>query len=256
MLTFNNFQLLILIGNLFWPFVRILAFISTGPIFNHQHVNKKIKIILSAIISAIISPFLPHVDFNLFSFIGLLLLLQQVLIGVALGFVSQFLFSAINFSGEVVGLQMGLSFATFFSGNNYNIGSSVLSRILNILVLFLFLAVNAHLYLISALINSFYSIPISINYFNINIFSNLLKFSSSIFINSVMFVLPIMIFLLLSNLMMSFLNRLSPQISIFSIGFPLNLSIGILMLYYLTSNSISFFQGMFNELFLFISHTF
>ena len=78
----------------------------------------------------------------------------------------------------------------------------------------------------------------------------------SIFLNSIMLIFPIMIFLLLSNLIMSILNRLSPQISIFSVGFPLNLLIGILMLYYLMSISFPIFNNLLNQLMFFLSSTF
>ncbi|QFQ31933.1 flagellar biosynthetic protein FliR [Buchnera aphidicola] len=255
MLTFNNLQLITIISNFFFPLVRILAFFSTVPVFNDYHVNKSTKIVLSVLISWIISPFLPQIKIELFSLSGLLVLLEQILIGVTLGFTCQFLFATINFSGELIGLQMGLSFATFFNANN-NIGVSVTSRLLNILMLSFFLSINAHLYLISILIYSFHSLPINIICFNNSIFFSLLKFSSNIFLNSIMLIFPIIIFLLLSSLIMSILNRLSPQISIFSIGFPLNLLIGILMLYYLMLISFPVFSYLFNQLVLFLSNTF
>ncbi|QIQ41139.1 MAG: flagellar biosynthetic protein FliR [Buchnera aphidicola (Aphis urticata)] len=255
MLTFNNLQLVTIISNFFWPLVRILSFFSTVPVFNDQHINKKTKIVLSILISWIVFPFLPQVKIQLFSLVGLLLLLEQILIGITLGFTCQFLFATINFSGELIGLQMGLSFATFFNANN-NIGVSIISRLLNILMLSFFLSINAHLYLINILINSFYSIPINILFFNHSIFSIILQFASNIFVNSIMLIFPIIIFLLLSNLIMSILNRLSPQISIFSIGFPLNLLIGILMLYYLVLISFPIFNNLLNQLMLFLSNTF
>ncbi|CAL4318882.1 Flagellar biosynthetic protein FliR [Buchnera aphidicola (Protaphis terricola)] len=256
MLTFDNFQLLAIFSNIFWPFVRILSFFLTVPIFNDQHINNKTKIIFSALISWIIFPFLPKINIEIFSYFGIVLLLEQILIGITMGFACQFLFSAINFSGELIGLQMGLSFATFFNTNN-NIGISIISRLLNILMLLFFISINMHLYLIFILVNSFYSIPISTFFLNTDIFFTLLKFSSSIFLNSLMFVLPIMLFLLLSNLIMSILNRLSPQISIFSIGFPLNLLIGILVLYYFISfSSFYFFNNFITQLVNFLSYTF
>lgn len=255
MLTFNSFQLITIISSFFWPLVRILSFFATVPVFNDQHINTKTKIVLSILISWIIFPFLPKVNIELFSCIGFLLLLEQILIGIILGFTCQFLFATINFSGELIGLQMGLSFATFFNANN-NIGVSIISRLLNILMLSLFLSINAHFYLISILINSFYSIPINIFFLKNNIFVILLKFSSNIFLNSIMLILPIIIFLLLSNLIMSILNRLSPQMSIFSIGFPLNLLVGIITLYYLVSISFPIFNNLLNQLILFLSDNF
>ncbi|AAM67647.1 flagellar biosynthetic protein FliR [Buchnera aphidicola] len=255
MLTFNSFNLAILISNFFWPLVRILAFFSTAPIFNDQNVNKKVKIILSFLIAFLIKPFLPKVNVELFSIIGLFLLFQQILIGIALGLTCQFLFAAFTLSGEIIALQIGLSFANFFNSNRY-IGTSLISRWLNILNLLFFLTLNVHLYLVFMLIDSFYKIPVDVNFLSANIFFIFLKFSSNIFLNGVMFALPIMIFFLISTLIMSILNRLSPQISIFSIGFPLNLLIGILILYYLMSMSFPFFKSLVNQLISFIFYTF
>lgn len=251
MLTFNSLQLAMFISNFFWPLIRILSFFAIAPFFNDENINKKIKIILSILLTALIEPFLPEVHIKLFSVISLFVILQQILIGIALGFTCQFLFSAFNLSGEIIGLQMGLSFANFFNANRY-VGISIVSRWINILILFLFLTVNAHLYLIVILVDSFYTMPINMNFISSNFFWSLLKFSSSIFLNGIIFVLPIMIFLLLSTLIMSILNRLSPQISIFSIGFPLNLLVGMLIIYYLTSIIFPFFKKSLNQLITFL----
>ncbi|AEO08448.1 flagellar biosynthetic protein FliR [Buchnera aphidicola str. Ak (Acyrthosiphon kondoi)] len=255
MLTFNNLQLITLIGNFFWPMVRILAFFSAAPIFNDKLINRKNKIVLSAIISSLISPFLPEVHTALFSYFGFLLLFQQILIGIVLGFTAQFLFVTVNLAGEIIGLQMGLSFATFFN-SNIHIGTSIISRLLNVLTLFFFLILNAHLYLITILINSFHSIPIDGYFLNVNIFFILLKFSGSIFLNSILFVLPVMIVLLSLGFIMSLMNRLSPQISIFSIGFSLNLLVGILTLYFLMPIVFPIFKKILSDLMFFITSIF
>lgn len=255
MLTFNSFQLITLISNFFLPMVRILSFFSAAPIFNDKLINRKNKIVLSVMISWLIAPFLPEVHTLLFSYFGFLLFLQQILIGIVLGFTAQLLFVTVNLSGEIIGLQMGLSFATFFNSNSH-IGTSIIARLLNILTLFFFLILNAHLYLISILIESFYSMPVDSYFLNVNIFFVLLKFSGCIFLNSILFISPVMIFLLSISFVMSLLNRLSPQISIFSIGFPLNLLVGIIVLYFLIPVTFPFFEKMLNDWMLFIKNIF
>ncbi|WP_425619705.1 flagellar biosynthetic protein FliR [Buchnera aphidicola] len=255
MLTFNSFELMQLISNFFWPMVRILSFLSVLPIFNNTIFNKKNKIILSGIISWLISPFLPEVHIILFSFMGLLLFFQQILIGVVLGFIAQFIFITIDLAGEFISLQMGLSFATIFN-SHIHIGNSIISRLLNILTLFIFLACNTHLHLISILIDSFYSMPIDTYVLNANIFFVLLKFSSYFFVNGIILILPIVIILLVLSCMMSILNRLSPQISIFSIGLPLNLFFGIFILYFLIPNILPFLENLIHETIVFINYNF
>lgn len=253
MLTFNSLQLITLISNFFWPMIRVLSFFSVAPIFKEKLINRKNKILLSGMISWLVWPFLPEVHTVLFSYFGFLLILQQILIGIVLGFTAQLLFATINLSGEIIGLQMGLSFATFFN-NNSQIGTSIISRFLNILALFVFITLNIHLYLISIVIDSFYSMPIDGYFLNVNIFFILLKFSSSIFLNGLLLVLPIMIILLSISFVMSLLNRLSPQISIFSIGFPLNLILGMLMLYFLIPVMLPFLKKILDDLIFFMNN--
>lgn len=53
-------------------------------------------------------------DVPIFSIGALWQAMQQILIGIALGFTMQFAFAAVRTAGELIGLQMGLSFATFF----------------------------------------------------------------------------------------------------------------------------------------------
>lgn len=95
----------------------------------------------------------------LFSSAALWVAIQQILIGVALGVTMQFAFAAVRLSGEVIGLQMGLSFATFFDPSG-GPNMPVLSRLLNILVTLLFLSFDGHLWLISLLADSFHTLPI------------------------------------------------------------------------------------------------
>ncbi|QCI21405.1 flagellar biosynthetic protein FliR [Buchnera aphidicola (Hyadaphis tataricae)] len=255
MFTLNSFQLLTLISSIFWPMVRILSFFSIAPVFNDKLINKKIKIGLAVIISFLISPVLPEVHTVLFSYFGILLLFQQILIGFVLGFTAQLLFAVVNFSGEIIGLQMGLSFANFFNSNSH-IGASIISRLLNIIFFLFFLSLNVHLYLIAILVDSFYSMPIDYYFLNSSIFLILLKFSSHIFLSGLLLIFPVIITLLTVSCVMSIANRFAPQISIFSIGFPLNLLAGIFALYYLSSIVFPFFENSLHELMYFISQTF
>ncbi|QNS01827.1 MAG: flagellar biosynthetic protein FliR [Buchnera aphidicola (Pentalonia nigronervosa)] len=243
MITFNSTQLIALISSFFWPLIRIFSFFSTAVFFDNKIISRKSKIILSSLISWLIFPFLPTIDIELFSCFGIITCFYQILIGIVLGLTTQFIFSAISLSGEIIGLQMGLSFATFFNHNNY-IGVSIISRFLNILMFCFFLALNAHLDIISVLVNSFNSIPINIVFIHKNTFLILLQFFSHIFLDSIILIFPIMICLLALNFVMSLLNRISSQISIFSIGFPLNLLIGMLMLYLLISDMLPIFKNM------------
>ncbi len=113
MITLDSSQLVHWISQFFWPMVRILALIATAPVLSERAISKRVKIGLAAMITWLLVPLLPPVNVTLFSPAGFMLLIQQMLIGIAIGFTMQFAFAAVRAAGELIGLQMGLSFATF-----------------------------------------------------------------------------------------------------------------------------------------------
>ncbi len=184
----------------FWPLLRVLALISTAPILSERSVPKRVKLGLGFIITIVIAPSLPATNVPIFSGDALWLALQQILIGIALGFTMQFAFAAIRTAGELIGLQMGLSFATFFDpGSNLNM--PVLARFMDMLALLLFLTFNGHLWLISMLVDTFHTLPIGGDPVNSNAFLALTRAGGLIFLNGLMLALPVITLLLTLNLM-------------------------------------------------------
>lgn len=248
MLTLDSNQLMLWVGQFFWPLVRLLALFSTAPIFSERAVSKKVKIGLAVMITWILAPQLPPTNVTLFSVGGFWLLIQQILIGIALGFTMQFAFAAVRMAGELIGLQMGLSFATFFDpGSRLNM--PVLARFLDMLAMLLFLTFNGHLWLISLLADSFHTLPIGGDPLNANAFLALAKAGGLIFLNGMRLALPLIILLLTINLALGLLNRVAPQLSVFAIGFPITLSIGILTIGILMPLLAPFCEHLFSEVF-------
>ncbi len=248
MLTLDSNQLMLWVGQFFWPLVRLLALFSTAPIFSERAVSKKVKIGLAVMITWLLAPQLPPTNVTLFSVGGFWLLIQQILIGIALGFTMQFAFAAVRMAGELIGLQMGLSFATFFDpGSRLNM--PVLARFMDMLAMLLFLSFNGHLWLISLLADSFHILPIGGDPLNANAFLALAKAGGLIFLNGMRLALPLIILLLTINLALGLLNRVAPQLSVFAIGFPVTLSIGILTIGILMPLLAPFCEHLFSEVF-------
>lgn len=183
-----------------------------------------------------------------FSFFALWLAVQQILIGIALGFTMQFAFAAVRTAGEIIGLQMGLSFATFVDPASH-LNMPVLARIMDMLALLLFLTFNGHLWLISLLVDTFHTLPIGGEPLNSNAFLALTKAGSLIFLNGLMLALPLITLLLTLNLALGLLNRMAPQLSIFVIGFPLTLAVGISLMAALMPLIAPFCEHLFSEIF-------
>ncbi|CNI13805.1 MULTISPECIES: flagellar biosynthetic protein FliR [Yersinia] len=252
MLTLSIASLYSIINQFFWPMLRVLALFSTAPIFNEKGIGKKTKVGLATIIALLIGQNLPNPHIEIFSISGLWVGAQQFIIGASIGLVIQLIFVAVRNAGEIIGLQMGLSFATFFdpaAGGNM----PVIARILNLLVTLLFLTFNGHLWMLSILADSFILLPISTNTLNPEGFIYFPHIAGLVFRFGLMLGLPIITLLLCLNLTLGLLNRLTPQLSIFVVGFPLTLSVGMAAMSMIMYTLAPFFENMMKEIFEHVS---
>ena len=115
MFSLNEAQIMAWLTPVLWPFIRVLALFSAMPVLGQRQVPIRVRIALSffiALAAAGTTPAGPTVPLD--SPVAFTLVAQQVLIGLALGFAVRIIFTAIEFAGEIIGLQMGLNFAGFF----------------------------------------------------------------------------------------------------------------------------------------------
>ena len=230
MISLTDAQINAWLINFIWPLTRILGLIMVAPVFGHRSVPARVKIGLGVFIALVVAPTLPPMpDVGLGSWYGLLILVQQALIGVAIGFTMRVIFAAVEAAGEIVGLQMGLGFASFFDPQSAG-QTLVVAQLFNILAVLLLLAVNAHLLLLGVLVDSFHGLPISPHPLSAAGFFNLAAYGSTVFAVGLQLALPLIAILLMTNLALGILTRSAPQLNIFAIGFPITLGVGLITL--------------------------
>lgn len=213
-----------------WPFIRMLAVVGTAPVTGERSVPRTVKLALAGLLTVVVGPLLgPMPAVPVLSGEGLWVAAQQVLVGVAIGFSMRLVFTVVQAAGEYVGLQMGLSFAAFFDPSAGG-STMVLSRLLHALALLVFLAVDGHLQVITLLVHSFQLLPVSAAPLSARGWMVLVSHGGQIVAGALMLALPLVIALLVLNLAMGILNRVSPQVSIFSVGFPVTLLAGLVLL--------------------------
>lgn len=253
MLNFSLPDLYLLIAKFFWPALRVLALFITAPVFKEKSLGKKTKISIAMMVSIVIGQNLPDNQIAIFSYVGLWVGIQQFIIGILMGLTLAIIFAAVRNAGEIIGLQMGLSFAAFFDPAS---GGSVpvIGRILNVLAMLLFLQFNGHLWLLKVLADSFILLPISTHPLKQDGFLAVTHTGGMIFKSGLMLGLPIITLLLALNLTLGLLNRLTPQLSIFVVGFPLTLSIGMVAISMMMYTLSPFFENMMSEGFYLLSN--
>lgn len=217
------------IVSLLWPLTRVLGVMATAPIFSHNTIPNRIKLGIGIVFTLIIMPTLPPLpQFEIFSFQGLLILVQQLVIGLAIGFSMRLVFAAVDLAGQLIGMSMGLGFATFFDPQSQG-QSTAVNQFLILLAMLIFLSLNGHLMIVTAMANSFITMPIAIGGSGINPMKIAL-WGETIFSAGLLLALPVVAALLITNMALGILTRTAPQLNLFGIGFPITLSIGFLVL--------------------------
>lgn len=231
----------------FWPLVRIAALIATAPVLGHTSVSARVKVGLAAVITVIVAPTLPPMpSVTVFSAAGVWIIADQILIGAALGLTMQLVFATVEMAGSLIGLQMGLGFASFFDPGS-NTSQEAIARYINTIAMLVFLTLDGHLQVIAALIESFQSVPISPDLLGAAGLRSFVEGASAVFSAGLLLALPVVVALLISTLSLGILNRAAPQIGVFQIGFSVTLIVGLLLIQLMLPNMIPFFGRLFNS---------
>ncbi len=228
MITFTEAQILGWITPLIWPFLRTLALFAAMPIFNTRNVPLRVRIGLAVFIALAAQGSLPPVaPVALDSPLALMLVAQQAVIGLSLGFAVRLVFAAVEFAGELIGLQMGLNFAGFFNPMSASTATAT-SQLFGTMVAWLFVVINGHLLVIAALVQSFTAFPVGPEPFAFVLQMQPQRWGSEIFGTGLWIALPLVTMLLFVNLVLGTISRVAPQINIFAIGFPVTLGTGLM----------------------------
>lgn len=227
MLSITEAQLAAWISPIFWPFLRVLAVFTTAPVFSMRAIPVRAKVALAffvALATQASLPNMPVIGFDDPQVLGVVV--QQVGVGLAIGFAIRLVFSAVELAGEVVGFQMGLNFAAFFDPT-INAQSSAVARFFGQMTSLLFLAMNGHLMVLMAITRSFHSFPLDQNFLETLKQMKLQRLGADLFASALWIALPMIGMLMFANLAMGIISRIAPQMNIFAVGFPITLVVGL-----------------------------
>jgi len=177
-------------------------------------------------ITVVVAPVIPEVPYvDALSPKGFYVILQQMIIGIAMGFIFHLVFSVFIIAGQIIAMQMGLGFAMMIDPVNGS-QAPVLGMFYMVLVTLFFLLLDGHLILISVMADSFYSLPIGMEGLVRENFDQMVGWGSHMFSGAVLVSLPAIIALLLINLSLGVMGRAAPQLNIFAIGFAITIIAG------------------------------
>ncbi|MCB1941494.1 MAG: flagellar biosynthetic protein FliR [Candidatus Accumulibacter sp.] len=214
----------------FFPLARILAVLVSAPPFSNPALPVRVRLILGLAIALAIAPILPAMPaVDPASAAGLLILAQQMIIGLAMGFAVRLVLAAVDLAGTMIGLQMGLGFAVSYDPQSAG-QTPVIAEFIGLLSLLVFMAINGHLMVVATLTRSFTAIPIGAPLPGPGSWWNVAAAGATVFSSGLLLALPILVTLLVTNLALAILSRAAPQLNLIVIGFPLTITLGFVAL--------------------------
>jgi flagellar biosynthetic protein FliR len=227
MLVVTTGQLEHWIGLLFWPFVRIGACLMVAPVFGASYVPARLRLALAAAITLPVAPLLPPIpEIALLSMGGVLVTIQQLIIGAAMGFALQLVFDALGLAGQLLANGMGLGFA-FNLDPLRGVSTPALGQLYVVLGTLVFLALDGHLALITTLVDSFRGLPVGETGLDPARWRALADWGGELFSGALGIALPGVTALLVINLAFGVMSRAAPALNLFAVGLPVTLIFGL-----------------------------
>jgi len=249
--TITDGQINALVSVFAWPFARIIGVFVADPFFATKSIPRRFKAGFALLLTLLIAPILPPLPaIPLVSAQGVLILIQQLLIGITIGFVMRVVITAVEMAGSMMASQMGLGFAMFFDPQ-HNASVPAVSRLMTTFTFLLFLSFDGHRLVIETLLESFRTMPIG-TAMPLNDFKTLAEWGGHMVSWGLWLSLPVVGALLVTNLAIGVMTRAAPQFNIFSFGFPLTLSVGFIAMYIAMPLTVPAIETLYRDAFGFL----
>lgn len=211
--------------------IRPGAALLAAPIFGAPAVPVQLRLIISLAVgmAAMNTVTFTLPDDGLASAAGVLLVVGEVLAGLAMGFAVQIGYAAAFVAGETIGNTMGLGFAAMVDPQSGQ-STQAIGQFLSILSTFLLLAMDGHLMLISFVVQSYQALPPGGAMMSNEAVNGLVMFGGSLFGAGLTIALPVGFSLILIQLVMGMLARSAPALNLFAVGLPVTLFVGLILL--------------------------
>lgn len=212
-------------------FMRVSVVVFMLPFFGGENNPAVVKAFLSMVLTmALYSHVPPMAELLPGHPLGMILLFAgEILLGLALSLVIQFLFAGIQTGGQVLSFQMGFSMLTFADPLT---GATVpvTSHILYMVAMLIFLGCNGHLIMLHGFADSFALAPPGTILLSVPAFEELLYMSGGMFVLAIKIAGPVMGALFLMEVALGLMSRAAPQMHLITIGMPLKIGVGFLFI--------------------------
>ncbi|MBI3820852.1 MAG: flagellar biosynthetic protein FliR [Planctomycetes bacterium] len=201
---------------------RILALISTAPIFGTMSPWSSYKIMLGVTITAVLLPAIGEPEWKGpdFGFALVPLIIMELLVGALMGWILTAAFSSVRLAGELVTSEMGLNLSSLLDPVT-GTSSPVVTSFYQTLAGLIFVIVGAHRWTIVALARSFETIPVGTFHVSANSVDGMLMIMARFLEAGIVLAAPVMVAMFVITVLLGVISRAVPQLNILETGYAL-----------------------------------
>ncbi len=212
-------------------FVRVSSFFATLPLFSYRTIPAQHKIGFAFFLSWIM---FFTIDAPVLTIDGfyMMLVIKEVLVGLAIGLVAYMIISAIQIAGAFIDFQMGFAIANVVDPQT-GAQSPLVGQYLYTFALLLLLAVNGHHLLLDGVFYSYQFIPLEQMWLplgNENVIEFVMKVFNHMFVIAFQMSIPVVGSLFLVDLALGIVAKTVPQLNVFVVGLPLKILVSFIVL--------------------------
>jgi flagellar biosynthesis protein FliR len=224
-------QISALMIGLWWPFCRLMAMFSAGPI-SGTLVPITPRVLLSLALSVVMLPIAkPVMPIDPLSLHAVVTTVEQLIVGFGIGLAFQLVMAVADVLGFMISSQMGLSMGVMNDPLNGS-SSDVVSTLLGMIFMLLFFSMDGHLVLAGVVGESFRAWPVG-GGFPAATLNTLATEVAWVFCASLLLAVPVMFSALVVQVGFGFLARIAPALNLYSLGFSAITLFGLFMLGFL-----------------------
>lgn len=211
--------------------MRMTSFVMSSAVLGNPTVNSPVKILLSLVLSMVVFPLIPlsTINVSIISTDIIGLVIREIIVGLALGFLTRLFFFIVSMTGDLISMSIGLSAAQLY---NPMMGSQggVIEQFYTGLATLIFFGINGHHMLISGIMQSYELVHIT-GGLNVGPFAEMAVFGQTALEMAIKMSAPILGSILIVNLAMGILGRAVPQINVLVTSMPVTIMIGFIVMF-------------------------
>ncbi len=211
-------------------FIRTIGIVAVSPVFGHRIIVSQAKAGLALVLAMVLFPAVPvtlAATTDLLPYF--IVAVKELVMGMMFGFVARLVFIAVQFAGEVIGIDIGFGVVNIIDPLSAE-QISIIGTFKNLIALVIFLMIDGHHIVLQGLAASFEMVPLGGIQLTEMLGRSLIAMTSEVFVMAIKLSAPVIAALFLTSLALGIIARTVPQMNVFIVGFPLKIAVGMGML--------------------------